>query len=211
MRAVVHLDKILDISEKRGTVEIGTPPAGVGLERLRWDGEAIIDLATLTQIWVRSLGCGIFDLHATEQPGAQLIFMTYQDRKKLMIEDGIIRIKTASEIEEEKQQINIQMLKNRLRRRLSKNNGDVHDQIADVYKLVFMLIIYWNQPQVLADFFDAIIPNIKDVYDLNTVKTTLINVGKKLTQELPVYYQEKEEIKNPTIEATSVSAATLPK
>lgn len=200
MKAIINGDKILDISEKRGTIEIGTPPAGVGLERLRWTGTELIDLANLSQIWVRHLGGDAFDLHAAEQSGTQQITMTYQDRKRLMVEDGTIRLKTTEEVEEEGKQINIHMLKNRLRKRLQGNNGDVSDQIADAFKLIFMLIVYARtQPQVIADFFDAIIPTIKDVYDLDTVKATLINIGQQLKIELPTYYQDKESIKNPQI------------
>lgn len=208
MKAVVNNDKIVNISESKGTVEIGTPPAGVGLERLRWTGTELVDLAALSQIWVRHLSGDMFDLHASEMPGAQLVTMTYQDRKKLMVDNGQIRLMTAEEVEEEKKDIARWMLKNRLRRRLKNNNGDVNDQIADAFKLIFLLIVYSRtKPQVIADFFDAIIPTIKDVYDLDTVKATLIKIGQQLKTELPAYYQEKEAVQVIT-EVTSESLKT---
>lgn len=195
MKAIVDGDRILDISEKRGTVEIGTPPVGVGLERLRWTGSSIVDLADLSQIWVRHLNGDAFDFHATEQTGAQLVTMTYQDRKKLTIDEGVIRLKTSQELEDDEKALNIQMLKNTLRKKLKDSNGDSSDQIADAFKLIFILIVYVrNKPQVLEDFLDSIIPDIKDVYDLDTVKDNLIARGHTLKQELPTYYQAKEDI-----------------
>lgn len=212
MKAIVAGDKIQYISERNGTVEIGTPPPGVGLERLRWTGAELVDIATLSQIWVRPIGGDSFDLHATEMPGTQLVTMTYQDRKRLMIDGGQIRLKTVGEIEEDTKRQHTDMLKNRLRRRLKKKNGDVNDQIADAFKLIFLLIVYSRtKPQVISDFFDAIIPTIKDVYDLDTVKATLIKIGQELKTELPAYYQDKENIQTQPLEATSSSAITPPK
>jgi hypothetical protein len=89
MRAIVREDRIIKITEK-GNVEIGLLPK-VGLERLRWDGERIIDLANLAQIWVRHEG-GYFSLHCKEFPKTQLISMTYKDRKALVIRDGLITV-----------------------------------------------------------------------------------------------------------------------
>jgi len=98
MKAVVSQDIIVHITE-RGDTEIGKLPKGIGLERLRWDGSKVVDLAGLDEIWVECKN-GAFILHAIEVPGSQLVRMTYKDRKRLTIEDGKIRLLTTGEIAE---------------------------------------------------------------------------------------------------------------
>jgi len=96
MKAIVNKDIIVHITE-RGDTEIGRLPRGIGLERLRWDGSKVVDLADLDKIWVEHKN-GAFILHAIEVPGSQLVKMTYKDRKRLTIEDGKIRLLTAEEM-----------------------------------------------------------------------------------------------------------------
>jgi len=97
MRATLDKDIIVKIG---GPTEIGRLPKGVGLERLRFDGKKIIDLATLDEIWVEEKN-GVFILHAIEVPGSQLVRMRYADRRKLVKDGNKIRLKTAEEIEAE--------------------------------------------------------------------------------------------------------------
>jgi len=97
MKAVLENDIIVHITE-RGDTEIGQIPKGVGLERLRWDGKKVVDLADLDQIWVEERN-GVFILHAVEVPGAQKVSMTYADRKKLTRDADLIRLKSVNEIE----------------------------------------------------------------------------------------------------------------
>jgi len=96
MKAIVDKDIIVHITE-RGNTEIGHLPRGVGLERLRWDGSKVVDLADLDEIWVEYKN-GAFILHAIEVPRSQLVKMTYKDRKRLTVEDGKIRLLTAEEM-----------------------------------------------------------------------------------------------------------------
>ena len=96
MKAIVDRDIIVHITE-RGNTEIGRLPRGIGLERLRWDGSKVVDLADLDEIWVEHKN-EAFILHAIEVPGSQLVKTTYKDRKRLTIEDGKIRLLTAEEM-----------------------------------------------------------------------------------------------------------------
>ena len=73
-------------------VGVGTPPPGVGLERLRWDGTGLVDLAALDALWVRPVGSG-FELHAVEVPGAQQVTMHYNDRDRLTLVDGAVALR----------------------------------------------------------------------------------------------------------------------
>lgn len=56
MKAILDGDRIVKFCIDGG-VEVGKPPRGVGIERLRWDGEKLVDLATLKDLWV-SVGKG---------------------------------------------------------------------------------------------------------------------------------------------------------
>jgi hypothetical protein len=99
MKAILHEDMIVNI----GTgIEVGeSPTKGAGLERLRWNGEKLVDLGLLDQFWVRYRN-GIFELHAIEVANSQLVSMRYEDRKHLVSDSSIIRVKTPDELTTEK-------------------------------------------------------------------------------------------------------------
>jgi len=102
MKAILDQDIIIHITE-RGDTEIGQLPKDVGLERLRWDGKKIVDLADLDEMWIECRN-GVFILHAIKVPGSQLVKMRYADRKRLTKDGDKIRLKTAEEIEAERQE-----------------------------------------------------------------------------------------------------------
>lgn len=115
MRAIIdNFDHISRLTIKGG-VDIGLVPGGVGLNRLRWTGSALVDLADLTTIHVRRFnGCWWF--HATEiketimrvVPGmendpvpeteeveiihTQPVAMTWAERKRIIDDAGTLRI-----------------------------------------------------------------------------------------------------------------------
>jgi len=73
-------------------IEVGSITKGVGLERVRWNGKKLIDLFTLHSIWVEYNGG--FILHCIKVPHSQLVTMQYQDRKKLWNDNGVFKIKS---------------------------------------------------------------------------------------------------------------------
>ena len=81
-------------------VEIGSIPKGVGLERVRWDGQKLIDLFMLHSIWVEYIN-GAFILHCIEVPKSQSVTMEYKDRKKLWNDNGVYSIKTNEQAQNE--------------------------------------------------------------------------------------------------------------
>jgi len=97
MKAILKDDIIIRITE-RGTTEIGTLPKGIGLERLRFNGTQIVDLADLSSIWIENQG-GVFILHAIEVEESQQVEMTYNDRKRLMNANDGIRLRTLEEMD----------------------------------------------------------------------------------------------------------------
>ena len=96
MRAVLKDDIIINIIPK-GETEIGKLPKAVGLERLRFDGEKIIDLAELNTFWVVAKSSTFFELHCIEVPNSQQISMIYSERKRLYLDNGIIRLRAEQE------------------------------------------------------------------------------------------------------------------
>ena len=194
MKAILNNDIIVCLSTTTGT-EIGNLPKGVGLERLRFDGQKVLDLALLSTIWVREVVPGFYELHAVSVPGTQQVAMVYADRKNLITEAGIIRVKAPTEINVERLAGERQLLKNRLRKRLEKKTGDHADQLADAYKLIFALIVYSRtQNPILGQFFDDLIIDIKDIYPLDRIKDALIQAAKSLKTEMAQYYTDIDNV-----------------
>jgi len=62
-------------------------------------------------------------------------------------------------------------------------------------ELILALIVYARQqPQILADFFDLLIPHIKDTFPLDRVKDELIEAAQSLEVFMDEYYQEIDTI-----------------
>jgi len=98
MRAFLKEDKITHITES-GDTEIGLLIPEVGLDRLRFNGTKVVDLADMDFIWVREIPGGGYDLHCVEVPNSQLVEMQYSQRKNLYTQlNGLIRVLTEEEI-----------------------------------------------------------------------------------------------------------------
>ena len=192
MKAVLDQDIIIYITEK-GDTEIGAIPPNkkdVGLERLRWDGTKIVDLADMSEIWVKSVSNNFYELHAVKVLDTQKVQMTYRDRKNLIIEDGIIRVKTALEIENGMKIEQESMTRNQLRQAFKRDVGDIETLLADTWKLISLIIIFvrTNDPQI-AVFLDNILPDLEKAYPPKKIKDQIgehIVTIKNLMQE---YYQ----------------------
>lgn len=99
-RAILEEDVIVKIV-LQGGVDIGPLPKNVGLERLRFDGEKIVDLFTLSAVWVRFESRGVFSFHAIQVPNSQLVNMSWVDRKKLHVVNGVIEIRDPQDVQNE--------------------------------------------------------------------------------------------------------------
>jgi len=101
-RAIIRDDKIVKLTSDRNLGEdIGKLPGGIGFERLRWDGEKIVDLFYLDKFYVDKTTRHIY---ARPHDGCDLVEMSYSDRKKLTVdsETGNLRIKTQAELDKPK-------------------------------------------------------------------------------------------------------------
>lgn len=185
MKAIVDQDIIVNITEL-GNVEIGTLPDGVGFERLRWDGNRVVDLADLSEIWVANIN-GSFELHCMEVPGSQLVQMTYADRKKLTSNSGTFRIKTQEEIDTENTNRIIKEAKAKLQGKI----GNLIDlELAQLAFICALIVYARQQPTQLGSFFDSLIPNIIDTFPLNKWETVLTKFAKDLNKFINEYYNE---------------------
>lgn len=82
-------------------IEIGKVPRNIGLSRLRWDGEKIVDLLDLTEFYVDRTDR---KLHIKDTGNCDLVVMNYNQRTKL-VKDPIsnkLRVKTKIELEQPK-------------------------------------------------------------------------------------------------------------
>jgi hypothetical protein len=187
MKAIIKEDIIVNITE-RGNVEIGTLPKGVGVERLRWDGNKLVDLADLNEFWVRSTG-GSFELHAVKVPNSQLVLMTYANRNNLILENSIIRIKTSQELQDEQKAKFNAALKAKLRTTLRNNIGDLEDLLMSTLVLVASLVVYSRtQNAVIGDWFDTMIPVIKDIFPQDKVGSIVEQAMQDLKVAVNEYY-----------------------
>jgi hypothetical protein len=189
MRAILNNDMIVSLvmNETDGT-EIGNIPKDIGLERLRFNGTELLDLAELSAFWVESV-LGGFVLHCIQIPNAEYIEMAYADRKYLVYNSGTLRLKTQEEIDAEVYNSDLLVLKTKLNSKLKETMGDIQDQNMQTLAFVCALIVYARlQPQALADFFDDIIPDIKDIFPLNRWETILKQGGKDLKSAMIEYY-----------------------
>lgn len=194
MKAILNEDMIVYIVE-RGNVEIGLIPKDVGLERLRFDGQKVIDLVTLSEMWVRIIGPGAFELHVIKVFASQLVTMGYGDRKNLTVENGIIRVKTSQEIKQEQKDGKKEILRNRLRQTLKIETGTLEEQISSLYQLVFALVVYARtQNSLIETFFDEIIPDIKDAYPLDRIKPELKDLAKTLKLRMTEFYDAIDQV-----------------
>ena len=195
MQAILTEDIIVRLVINGGT-EIGGLPPGVGLERLRFDGQQVVDLAEMTAIWVRPLGSTAFELHAVEVPGAFVVAMTYAARETLVLDPvNGIRLKTTAELDDEDRAAQLAAIKATLRTRLKNQVGAIEDQQMNTLAFVCALIVYSRtQNAALGQFFDDIIPVIKDIFPLARVEQILKDAGVELKAAMQAYYDALDQI-----------------
>ena len=130
MRAIIQDDIIIKlIGIGKVGIEIGSLPKennlNVGLDRVRWDGEKIVDLLYLDEFWIDNNGT----LHCYDTGGCQLIKMKYKDRKRLINDCGTWRIRTKKEINDFKNKEYA-----RRRKREYTKNVPIGDQLDAIFK-----------------------------------------------------------------------------
>lgn len=189
MKAFLQQDIIINLTE-RGDTEIGALPKGIDLGRCRFDGKKVVDLASLATIHVVSRGPGAYELHAVAVPGSQPVAMTYADRKRLISDNGLIRVKTTQEISAEQTALQAGMEKARLRTRIDRTIGDIPDLLADLNKITFALLVFVLTGNARAEaMLRNLLPTIKDIYKFEDIEQTLMDRAAKLKEEMASYQE----------------------
>ena len=115
MRAILDGDIILRLTMKSNQgIEIGSIPKGVDLGRLRFDGDEVINLNDLNQIWVDPDRI----LHCINTGSCQLVDMTYADRRDLIMTDTGWRLKTVQEKIDEQEIKSENRINNKIKQRI---------------------------------------------------------------------------------------------
>lgn len=188
MKAILNSDIIIALTISDKGTEIGTLPKGVGLERLRFDGAKVVDLATLSEIWIKMSAGGALELHCIDVGNCQLVTMAYSDRAILTNDNGTYRLKTAGQLEIERVVGVNQRAKTKLVSKVKAELGGIEE--FQVHSLAFIaaLIIYArNQPPALAAFFDDIIPGIQNMFPMAQWESILKNSAQKLKAIITEY------------------------
>ncbi|MFA7347272.1 MAG: hypothetical protein WCZ86_05890 [Desulfurivibrionaceae bacterium] len=189
MKALLRDDMIVAVST--GETEIGPLPPGVGIERLRWDGFRLLDLAESTQMYVRHLSGDHFELHAVSVSGSQPVAMSWADRKNLIIVDGLIRLKTADELNAEYVADYNGQLKARLRQGLCRGIGDAGDQMADINKMIYLLTEAICGDATALTALQELLLEMRGTYSMEISKAKLMANATTLKNMVPPYYAEK--------------------
>lgn len=162
MKAVIDRDIVVALHA--GDTEIGPLPPGVGIERLRWDGERLVDIGELSEIWVEHHAGG-FRLHAVEVPGATLVPMTYRQRRRLTLNSGHPRLLTAEEIEAAAAADAEQERQAALDRRQDERLGSLAKRQLMLTKLVLAMLVSGRLPTAARTaFMDECAELAKDIF-----------------------------------------------
>ena len=186
MKAILKNDLIIKLSIDRGT-EIGNVPSGVSLERLRWDGSTLIDLAAPRTMHVKHLGSNFFELHVIELPHTKPIYMQYNQRRDLRYSEVTDTVFLASDVvkADEQVDIDIELIKSKLKNYI----GNETDMFMKHFALTAALIVFASkQPPALKTFFDSISDDIIQGFPLNRWEQILKTFSKEIKNYLDSYY-----------------------
>jgi hypothetical protein len=190
MKAYLEHDIITAWTTNADGVEVGNPPPGVGMERLRYDGEKIVDLADLPSLHATNHS-GVFRLHCIAVPDSQPVAMAYGERKKLIKDGSVYRAKTDIEVVEATKDHANKMLKANLRRDLDKEMGDTLDLLADVTKCLSLVLVHLaggtGSTEAKA-VIDAIGPSYVGIYPLGHSQASLLHNAEVLKAKMEQYY-----------------------
>lgn len=193
MKAILDNDIILRFDEANG-IEIGALLKQVPHDRLRFDGDEVVDLYLQSEFYVEFRD-GVFLLHVVDVIDSQLVQMNYRDRKFLTNDAGIYRVLTNQEIVDNEKNRRRSESKNRLRQSIKTDVGDAGDNTSDAFKLLILLAFYVRTQNAQAEqLLDQFLIKAKDIYPIDRIKDGLINLSQKMKTKMDNYYQELDDI-----------------
>jgi hypothetical protein len=187
--------KILAFGEKG--LDLRLPKSARGdLKRIRFNGQELVDLAELDQIYVTYANNG-FELHARKVKGSQLVTMSYRDRKLLRVDGETIRVKTAQEVTDDRIAKLIKRAKHKAKVALESQMGLLVEQFMFNQRLMYALIwaLRTGNAQGL-QFVDDYLTEMGKTFDIADpqFKADLIADYKKIRSVIRDYYKELGDI-----------------
>jgi len=183
---------------ERGDTEIGNIPKRlkrVGLERLRFDGRKVVDLAELSKIWVEPLSDGGFLLHAVEVPNSQLVDMQYDQRRLLTVDNGAIRVKTAAELQSDAIAGSKTLLNRQLKRNIKRAAGGYDKQLLSVFALVTICLYYARtSDNRLEPWIDDILADLQQAFPFSRLRDDIKVLAERMRTVLGSYYEGVDNI-----------------
>ena len=166
-------------------------PRNVGWERLRFDGENIIDLATLDGFWVEHKS-GMFVLHCIEFANTTFIPMTYAQRKLLYF-DGGIRILTAEQIASAAYDKQVVAIKNLLSNKLEAA-GNVAELLMVIVGLLAVVAIYARTGNATAGaYLTSILPQLQAL-PLSRIQGLVPGAADTMKTVFDLYFSKMDEL-----------------
>jgi len=183
MKAFLREDIITSLSPD-GDTEIGQIPRDVGLERLRFNGQRVVDLATLDSMWVRPMAGG-FELHAIEVPGSQLVRMRYRDRKRLQVIGGRISLKSSEQIAAELDKQRRALIVAQTKRKLEASVGPAELRLEYLAAIVTIIIEHvLNSTFASTELLSDILPLMKTAYPVDRLAARVKSAVSKSSEHL---------------------------
>ena len=178
-------------------LDLPLPKSAKGdLKRIRFDGEKFVDLGEMDEMYVTHNN-NVFELHAREVKGSQLVTMKYSDRRLLKDDGGNIGLKTKQDI---KEKLNAK-LKHRARSKakvsMEKEMGLLVEQFMFTQRLMYVLI--WSlrtQNQQGLQFVDSYLTEMGNIFNITdpNFRTKLIDDYKKIRKVIENYYKDLDDI-----------------
>jgi hypothetical protein len=174
-------------------LDLPLPKSAEGdLKRIRFDGTNLVDLVTLSHIYVVYEN-NTFELHARNVPNSQLVAMKYEDRRHLKHDAGVIDLKTPQELINEIKAKLIHRARSKAKIAMEKQMGLLVEQFMFNQRLMYALI--WalrTQNAQGLQFVDDYLVEMGNIFDITdpTFKADLIADYKKIRNVIKDYYDE---------------------
>lgn len=190
MQATIDRDLIVVLG--RGPVAIPDDyPRNVGLERLRWNGSAVVDLATLSGFWVEHKN-GLFVLHCLSVPNATFIEMPYAARKLLYF-DGEIKVRTSEQVSAEAHTKKVEAIKNLLSSKL-ETAGNVAELLMVMVGLIAVVAIYARTGNAAAGaYLTSILPKLQSL-PLARIQGLVPGAADTMKTVFDLYFSKLDEL-----------------
>jgi len=177
MQAIITNGEIIQSFVSKGGIEVGEIPKGVPVKFLRYNGKEVVNLITQKKFWVdKNLQLHVFNIDEK----CQLVEMSFGQRKDLVNDNSVIRLKTEEEKTKEIQKIEKDHQDKVYKQYIKKEIGsevDVDILNTKLFCLLVMLVL--KKDSKLEQFFQSYIDKYEGVIDFELEKNKLLDLVEK--------------------------------